>query len=317
MDRADEIIAKIFSEAGWLVERHSFDSTNVMGCLDYAAGLLPAGVIPTLYPHLSGANILGWKKGSSSTKAIIVAAHHDTIRDSPGADDNSASVAALFELARVLAPYSFEKTIVLAAMDMEEIGFFGSKELVRRLAKENQIEGAIVYETMAYTSFEPGSQEIPKRIGWLYPGQMRRIRQRQFTGDWTLVFYKASAASLARSFAEGLAHTAHSQVPVMMRDPLDIALLRRVIRRITPNALVFGRSDHLSFWEAGIPAIMVTDTANFRNPNYHQPTDTPETLDYDRLAAIVGATAVTIARSAGLTPAAGAPQKKDEMALRG
>ena len=86
----------------------------------------------------------------------------------------------------------------------------------------------------------------------------------------------------------------------MLRDPMDIRLPRSILKRLVPGTLGFGRSDHISFWEAGIPAIMITDTANFRNPNYHEPTDTPETLDYERLAAIVSATAVTIARFAGL-----------------
>jgi hypothetical protein len=298
MDQAGDIIAHVFDDAGWSVERRSFELATVIGCLDYGAGLLPAGVIPTLYPHLKGANILALKEGVSSSETIIVGAHYDTIRDSPGADDNSASVAALMETARVLAPYSFEKTIVLAAIDMEEIGFFGSKELVKEFSRQRKIQCAIIYETMAYTATEPGSQEIPPRIGWLYPGQMRRIKNRRFAGDWTLVLYRGFSSWAARYFADGLSYTANPQVPVLIRDPLDIPVLGRVIKRVIPNAGAFGRSDQISFWEAGIPAIMISDTANFRNPHYHEPTDTPETLDYDRLAAIVSATAVTLARMA-------------------
>lgn len=301
MDEAADIIAHSFDDAGWSVERRSFELASVMGCLDYGAGLLPAGVIPTLYSHLQGANILAVKEGVSSSETIIVGAHYDTLRDSPGADDNSASVAALMETARVLAPYSFEKTIMLAAIDMEEIGFFGSKELVRELSRQRKIQCAIIYETMAYTATEPGSQEVPPRIGWLYPGQMQRIRDRRFAGDWTLVLYRGFSSSAARYFADGLSYTANPQVPVLIRDPLDVPVLGRVIKRMIPNAgAAFGRSDQISFWRAGIPAIMITDTANFRNPHYHEPTDTPDTLDYDRLAAIVSATAVTLASMAVL-----------------
>jgi hypothetical protein len=300
MAQADEIIMQGFREAGWIAEPRPFELTNVLGNLDYGAGLLPAGVIPTLYPHLAGVNILAVKEGLSSTEAILVGAHHDTIRDSPGADDNTASVAALLELARVLAPYDFAQTVVLAAIDMEEINYFGSKELVREFLQERKIQCAIIYETMSYTATAPGSQAVPPRIGYLYPGQMRKLKSRQFVGDWTLILYRGFASSVARYFAEGLAYTASPQAPLMIRDPLDIPLLHRAIRRLVPGVHAFARSDHISFWEAGVPAIMISDTANYRNPHYHEPTDTPETLDYERLAAIVGATAVAIARVAGL-----------------
>ncbi|MEP7339824.1 MAG: M28 family peptidase [Acidobacteriota bacterium] len=295
-----------FRDAGWVVERRPFELTDVIGCLDYGAGLLPAGVIPALYPHLSGANILAIKEGLSSTDAIIVGAHHDTIRDSPGADDNSASVAALLELARVLAPYTFDKAVVLAAMDMEEINFFGSRELVREFLQERKIKCAIIYETMAYTAADPGSQQIPPRMNYLYPGQMRKIRNRQFVGDWTMILYRADGSAVARYFAEGLAYTANQNAPIMLRDPLDLPIAGRLIKRLIPGVGGFARSDHISFWEHGVPAIMISDTADLRNPNYHQPTDTPDTLDYERLAAIVSATAVAIAQAAGLVNQTGA-----------
>jgi hypothetical protein len=300
MGRADEMIAQTFRGAGWAVERQAFELTNVMGCLDYGAGLLPAGVIPEHYARLEGANVVAVKEGSATKEAVVVAAHHDTIRDSPGADDNTASVAALMELARVLAPHSFEKSVVLAAFDMEEVGFFGSKEFVREFSRERRISCAVVYETMAYTSNEPGSQRMPPRVGRLYPEQMRRIAAREFVGDWTLVLYRRSSSSIATRFAEGLAHAAGAHAPLMMRDPADVPLLGRAVRRLMPGAHAFARSDHISFWDAGVPAVMITDTADFRSPHYHLPTDTPDTLDYERLAAIVGATAVAVAREAGL-----------------
>jgi Predicted aminopeptidases len=114
------------------------------------------------------------------------------------------------------------------------------------------------------------------------------------------VLYRKSAATIARYFAEGLAYASSPEIPMMMRDPLDIRGVGRALKRIVPTTQTFARSDHYSFWEQGIPAIMITDTGNFRNPNYHEETDTPDTLDYDRLADIVSATAVAIARIATL-----------------
>jgi hypothetical protein len=299
MTHADELIAQGFSDAGWATERRPFEFTNVVGYLDYPDAGFPAGGRPKIYRHLAGANILAVKEGLSSTDALLIGAHHDTLRDSPGADDNTASVAALIELARVLAPHSFHRTIILAALDMEEINFFGSTALVPQLARERRIRGGVIFETMAYTSNEPHSQRLPPQFGLLYPQQVRRIKRRKFVGDWTVVVYRKSATSLAQAFAEGLALAAGPGKSILLRDPKDLPL-GRLFRFLVPAVEELSRSDHVIFWEAGIPAIMISDTANFRNPHYHEPTDTPDTLDYEHLAAITGAAAVICAQAAGL-----------------
>ncbi len=300
MAQADQIIMQSFRDAGWVAEPRPYELKYVLGYLDYEQGAFPAGCKPALYPRLAGANILGIKHGLHCTDAIIIGAHHDTIRDSPGADDNTASIAALLELARVLAPFKFRNTVILAAFDMEEINFVGSSVLVQELSGERKILGAIVYETMAYTAAAPNSQVMPPGIGRLYPAQARRISRRQYAGDWTMVVYRKFAISIAQSFAEGLAHIAGPDAAILMRDATDIPILGKLLKSLIPSTANFSRSDHFCFWAASIPAIMIGDTAEFRNPHYHKPTDTPDTLDYDRLAAIVGATAVAIARMAGL-----------------
>jgi len=295
---ADDKIIQVFSDAGWITERRPFEFTNVVGFLDYAEAGFPAGGKPKIYRHLAGTNLLAIKEGLSSKDALIIAAHHDTLRDSPGADDNTASVAALIELARVLAPFSFKQTIILAALDMEEINFFGSAALVPQLAKEYKIKGAVIFETMAYTSNEPHSQKLPPRLHLLYPQQARRVKQRNFVGDWAIVVYRKSSFLLAEAFSNGLA-LAGPDKSILIRDPKDLPV-KRLLSFCIPAVDELWRSDHIIFWEAGIPAIMISDTANFRNPHYHQSTDTPDTLDYAHLAAIVAATAVTCAQNAGL-----------------
>ena len=303
MERADEMILRAFHEAGWTIDYRFYEWQKAVGFLDYEKGKFAAGAKLAIYRELAGANVLAIKEGLSSRDVILVGAHHDTLRDSPGADDNTASVAALLELSRVLAPYTFRDTIMLAAFDMEEIGFFGSKALVKELIQERTIKSAIIYETMAYTDSAPQSQSVPNVLGTFYPKQMARMRERQFAGDWTLVVYRNSATHVARAFGSGLAQIAGPDVPILMRDPVDLPVLGKALSYILPVVNNFGRSDNQSFWKAGIPAIMITDTANFRNPNYHQPTDTPETLDYNRLAEIVGGTAVALAQLAGLVTA--------------
>src|SRR5262245_56330659 len=299
MARADALLVAALRDAGFVADRQVFQLRDVRGRLDYEVGPYPAGARAVTYQQLVGANVVGIKQGVGSTDVILVGAHHDTIRDSPGADDNTASVAALLELARVLAPHTFRDTIVLAAFDMEELSMFGSREMVALLSKTRRVRGAIVYETMAYTAAEPRTQKVPGGFGWIYPGHVARIRRREYRGDWTAVLYRQSAIEMARAFGGALAHAAGRDVPVLLRDLQDLPVIGRLAGAI-PFGGQFHRSDHLSFWDAGIPAILVTDTANFRNPHYHQPTDTPETLDYQRVAAIVEATAVTVAKLAGL-----------------
>jgi Zn-dependent M28 family amino/carboxypeptidase len=86
----------------------------------------------------------------------------------------------------------------------------------------------------------------------------------------------------------------------LLRDPTDLPVVGPLLQRTLPVVRHFSRSNHVLFREAGIPVLQITDTANFRNPNYHRATDTWDTLDYNRLGAIVGAAAVALARIAGL-----------------
>lgn len=296
MERAEELISEKFEEAGWMVERRQFAFTHVAGYLDHV------GFGAVDYPRLEGANIVSIKPGEDSEEAMVVLGHYDTIRDSPGANDNTASVAALLELARVLADGRFRRTVILAATDMEELGFFGARALVEELSGERPVRTAINYETMAYTSSEPGTQLVPLGLGMLYRDQVRRISRRQKRGDFTAVIYDGPATRVTFSFGSGLFHLTGEPTPVLLRDPNDLPVLGRFLnRRTVPLVRNFSRSDHVRFWEAGIPAIQITDTANFRYRHYHKPTDTPEKLDYERLAAIVGATAVAVAQEAGLS----------------
>ncbi|MCX9075840.1 MAG: M28 family peptidase, partial [Candidatus Methanoperedens sp.] len=101
------------------------------------------------------------KEGESPGEVMVVGAHHDTVRDTTGADDNAASIAVLLELARVLEPYHFKKSIIFAALDMEELNLFGLRALVSELSRERRITGGIIYETMGFTVSEPYTQSLP------------------------------------------------------------------------------------------------------------------------------------------------------------
>jgi hypothetical protein len=163
-----------------------------------------------------------------------------------------------------------------------------------------KISGAIIFETMSYISNTPHSQRIPSGLASLYPGQVRKIKSRDYRGDWTAVIYRGASAEIACAFAEGLTHSAGVYAPVLIRDPADLPLIGRGLKRWSGRRF-FARSDHASFWEVNIPAIMISDTAELRNPNYHEWTDTPDTLNYEHLGTIVSATALALARLAKLS----------------
>jgi hypothetical protein len=296
MSAAEEAVLEAFEEAGWAAERrpYAFDDVGPGGISSYDR--------VGRYARLEGVNSVASREGEASRDAVVVIAHYDTVTATPGADDNTASVAALLALARVLAPCRFRHSVILAATDMEEIGSFGGYALVAELHAERDVLGLINFETMAYTASEPETQALPPGMGPLFPGQAGRLRARQNRGDFTAVIYDGTAAPMAARFAEGLAHLAGPDALVLLRDPKDLPVVGGLLKRAVPGVRNFSRSDHVPFWEAGVPAIMITDTADFRYPHYHQPTDTHENLDYGRVAAIVVAAAGAVAREAVLEP---------------
>jgi len=286
--RAEQRIHDTLRDLGWLVERQPFSFEKAIGALDYGDGE------PVCFRKLEGVNIVATKAGKDSRDALVVLAHYDTRRDTPGADDNIASVAALLELARILSSETFRQTIILAATDLEEVLCFGAKALVNKLTGNFNLQGVINFETMAFLEHQPHSQRPEASFGPLYRKQIRRMAAHQWAGDFTMIIYRGSSAELAATFAAGLEQTAGPDAHVLFRDPGDLPVIGGLLKKTLPFVRNFSRSDHVPFWDAGIPAIQVTDTANFRNPNYHQLTDLPETLDYERLAAIVGATACAL-----------------------
>jgi Zn-dependent M28 family amino/carboxypeptidase len=292
MAAVDALVLDGLTSAGWRAELRGFEVRDGWA---WAAGFDWSRVEPVT--ALAGVNVVAVKEGASR-EALVVVAHHDTVPGTGGADDNGSGVVALVELARLLWPLRLRRSVVLAAVDHEELGFLGSRQLVRELAAERGVVGAFVYEMLAYTSSEPGSQRLPPGIGAVYPGQVRKVRRSGLRGDFTAVIYQQNARALAACFAECLTHLAGPTAAILLRAPNDLPALGPLLARTVPFARDFARSDQVSFWAVGLPAVQITDTANFRNPHYHAPGDTPDTLDYHRLADVVAATALTVERVA-------------------
>ena len=296
MERTDALLADAWRGAGWQTGRQHLRLRNLRAQLDHpveaSGGRYPAHT----FARLEGANLVAIGDGETD-EAIVIVAHHDTVRGSPGADDNGAGLAALIELASLLGGRSFRRTVILAAPDFEEIGLVGSRYLVRWLRAHYRVRGAIVFDPIGFMDPRPGSQSVPAGIDRLYPGQTVRLDARDRTGDTVVSIYRRRSLRLVREWARCLAATIGPDRVLLVRDPLDLPLIGPALLAV-PAARHFSRSDHVNFWRAGLPAIQVTNTANFRNPNYHRPSDTADTLDYGTLARITAATALAIERLA-------------------
>lgn len=204
-------------------------------------------------------NIFG-KGKSSGEKPFVLAAHYDTKPGTPGADDNASAVAALLEISRCLADQNFQTPLLFAAFTLEEYGFIGSHHFIKEAAaRKETFSGMISLEMLGYKNSAPHSQSYPPYVDTeKYPD----------SGDFIAVVGNEPSAQLAQSLAEGM----KQNVPSLKVETL-------VVPGTGENFQEVRLSDHSPFWDAGIPAVMVTDTAFFRNPHYHQPSDTLETLD--------------------------------------
>ncbi|MBL8052494.1 MAG: M28 family peptidase, partial [Nitrospira sp.] len=210
---------------------------------------------------------------SPAAPPLILAAHFDTVEGSPGADDNASALAVILHVARQVRTMRLARPIRFIAFNLEEEDLLGSRAYTSLLQKNGEtINGAIVLECVGYASHQPNSQKIPPGIPIAVPT----------TGNFLAVIGNERSRLLTSSVAQAM----KSHLPIV---PLVVPGNGEKL----PDTR---RSDHTSFWEQGFPAVMLTDTANFRNPNYHRPTDTLETLNLDFIAAV--ADGVTAAISA-------------------
>jgi len=202
---------------------------------------------------------------------IILAAHYDTVEGSPGADDNASALAVLLEVAYRVRPHQLRRPIRFIAFSLEEEGLLGSCAYVAHLAATRQsIHGAVVLECVGYARDEEGSQKIPPGVPIAVPT----------VGNFLAVIGNQTSAAFTAAMSQAM----KSHLPVV---PLVVPGNGELL----PDTR---RSDHTAFWEQGFPAVMLTDTANFRNPHYHRPSDTIETLNLDFMAAVADAVTAAV-----------------------
>jgi hypothetical protein len=288
MHRAWAYISDHLNAAGWQVTEQPLTFAWRIGLAD---NVQPGGWWPIrLHRRLRGRNVLATPTGAQAAPPVVIAAHVDTVKDCPGADDNASSVAVLLELAILLRDRA-DVPVMLAFLDMEEVGHFGGLALAKRIARSTGAIGMVNLEMVGYYSDEPGTQKLFKGARRLLAGEQTVLDNLdgELRGDFLLVIHRKSSAFLARHISAG--SSARGLPVATLQDPRPEKWGRRLATLLVPATSNLDRSDHVPFWKRGIPAIMLCDTAHLRNANYHQPSDTPDTLDYERIAAVADAVA--------------------------
>ena len=201
---------------------------------------------------------------SSNLSPILIGAHYDGVPGTPGADDNATGVAVLLELARVFATNPLKYPVRLVAFDLEEYDRAGSFAYAKYLKdKKQKLRLMLSLEMLGYCDRTANSQRYPDVIKPFYPN----------TGDFIALVGNPSAfIDLARLSQQIKRNGTPCEI---LPDPTS--------GKLVP---ITGFSDHFAFWQQKYRAIMVTDTAMLRNPHYHKPSDTIDTLDLDFLTGV-------------------------------
>ena len=246
--------------------------------------------IPGQSPARSGLNVTG-AFGAIEGPVTLLGAHYDTVPRSPGADDNASGVAVMLECARIIAALPHKPSVIFAAFDAEENqppegGLHGSRSLAQSFkAYGVQVAGAYILEMVGFSA-PKGGQRIPNGLQMLFPRAFDMLRESEFAGDSLVAITNAKSRWMGRKLEQ--AANDHSESLKIL--PMELPGWLKAPRNLL-------RSDHAPFWEVDIPAVMIGDTANFRNPNYHQPSDTPDTLDYGLIADVTRALSSVLAKT--------------------
>lgn len=207
----------------------------------------------------SFSNLVGRLAGAENS-CFIVGAHFDAVDHCPGADDNASGVAGMLEIARILAREKLRHSVEFVGFNLEEFGMLGSTAYVNDLKQEKrEVIGMVSLEMIGYTDSRKGSQKLPASL----TGRFRD------TGDFIALVANGKSKNILQTFCE--------QFQKIENLPLEHLSLPFNGWLLPPSRL----SDHSPFWDAGYPALLITDTSFFRNPHYHLSSDTLKTLNVD------------------------------------
>lgn len=234
-----------------------------------SANIKAEGIVADEFRKILGSTFIVGKtrnvcSGNPHTARILVGAHYDSVPGTPGADDNASAVAVMLAVARSVGPCA---EVLWAAFNGEECGLVGSQEFADQMSNEMKLVKQVhVLEMVGYRDCRGNSQKNPIPLV-----------QAPTTGNFLGIV--ANHDGLVDDI---LQKAGSITIPVVgLSIPAGTPLA--AIKQISPHLL---RSDHAAFWERTIPAAMWTDTSEFRNPHYHQSTDTPDTLDYEFMSEV-------------------------------
>lgn len=267
------------------VPRDAAHPANLRAAADFIAARFKAAGIATEQQEFraEGATYsnVSARLGPAGAARLVIGAHYDAAGPHPGADDNASGVAGLLEVALRLRDTPLRLRVDLVAFCLEEPPFFGSDAMgsavYARALKQagTRVHGIIALEMIGYFTDAKGSQQFPDpAMKAIYPNE----------GNFIAVVGRPQETDFVRRL----------QAAMRAASPLPVHSLNAPAA--TPGVAL---SDHASFWAAGYPGVMITDTAFFRNPNYHSATDTPATLDYARMAQVVDGVFAAIVAEAG------------------
>ncbi len=261
-------MSRLFGAAGLYAEEHTFT-----------------------YGVYTGRNVLGTLPGTvAADTVVIVDAHYDSVANAPGADDNGSGTVGVMEMARLLSRYPSQKSLRFIGFDLEEAGLAGSSRYVSSgLPAGEKVAGVFNLEMIGYYTEEPNTQDAPLGFNLLFPSAYNQLVADSFRGNFITNVGYAPHAGLADLFH----NSAQAYVP-------DLKVIDVIMSASFPVPDLL-RSDHAPFWNAGIPALMITDGADFRNKCYHTPADTlDEKLNFTFMSNVVKATLAAAAQLAGI-----------------
>ena len=284
VQRARRLEEDVTALAARFPRRNLEDAEQLAAARDHLIGRMrEVGLSPEVQPFRVGAvdvaNLIAEIPGGDRRDEIVViGAHYDSLPGTPGADDNASGVAGLLELARTFARGA-SRTVRFALFVNEESPFFGSEAMGSLVyakacrARGDGVVAMVSLEMLGYYRDEPGTQRYPRPLSMLYPDR----------GDFIAFVSDLSSRSLVR------------RAIAAFRSRCSFPSEGAALPEFLPGV---GWSDHWAFWSCGYRAIMVTDTALFRNPHYHGASDLPATLDFARMARVVGGLGAVLAELA-------------------
>jgi Zn-dependent M28 family amino/carboxypeptidase len=246
---AADVIEQELTDAGFAVSRESYSATGQQ--------------VANIVAELPGAQ--------KPDQLVIVGAHYDTVETTPGADDNASGVAVMLEVARQMGRLAPARTVRFVGFACEEPPYFQTGQMGSQVharlcrARGERIRGMLCLEMVGFYSTAPMSQRAPDSIPRLLH---RTLPQR---GDFLAAASNLRSWRLLRRFRRGF------------KQAVGFPLFSIALPETTAEIRL---SDNSSFWDQGYPALMLTDTSFLRNPHYHLPSDTPDTLDYERMAQV-------------------------------